>query len=78
MLLLFSVPISFSIVIASLVTIITIMPADMAIFTAAQKMVTGIDSFSLLAVPFFILAGILMNNGGIAYRLVNFAKVLVG
>ncbi|MGG3235735.1 TRAP transporter large permease [Priestia flexa] len=78
LLLLFSVPISFSIVIASLVTIITIMPADMAIFTAAQKMVTGIDSFSLLAVPFFILAGILMNNGGIAYRLVNFAKVLVG
>lgn len=78
LLLLFSVPISFSIVIASLVTIITIMPMDMAIFTAAQKMVTGIDSFSLLAVPFFILAGILMNNGGIAYRLVNFAKVLVG
>ncbi|MDT2047793.1 TRAP transporter large permease [Bacillus sp. 1780r2a1] len=78
LLLLFSVPISFSIVIASLVTIITIMPVDMAIFTAAQKMVTGIDSFSLLAVPFFILAGILMNNGGIAYRLVNFAKVLVG
>ena len=50
----------------------------MAIFTAAQKLVTGIDNFSLLAVPFFILAGILMTNGGIAERLVNFAKVLVG
>lgn len=50
----------------------------MAIFTAGQKLVTGIDNFSLLSVPFFILAGILMTNGGIAERLVNFAKVLVG
>lgn len=78
LLLLLSVPISFSIVIASLITMLTIMPWDAAIFISAQKMVTGLDSFSLLAVPFFILAGILMNNGGIAFRLVNFAKVLVG
>ncbi|TWT01756.1 TRAP transporter large permease [Planomicrobium sp. CPCC 101079] len=77
-LLIISVPISISIVIASLVTILTILPMDMAIFTASQKIVTGLDSFTLLAVPFFILAGILMNNGGVAVRLINFAKVLVG
>lgn len=77
-LLLLSVPISISIVISSVVAILAFLPYDLAIFTAAQKLVTGIDSFSLLAVPFFILSGILMNNGGIAERLVNFAKVLVG
>ncbi len=73
-----SVPISVSIVIASIAAILTVMPLDMAIFTSAQKIVTGLDSFTLLAVPFFILSGILMNNGGIAERLINFAKVLVG
>jgi len=78
LMLILSVPISVSIVIASAVTILLLLPFDMAIFTSAQKLVTGIDSFSLLAVPFFILSGILMNNGGIAERLVNFAKVLVG
>ncbi|KZM55136.1 TRAP transporter large permease [Aeribacillus pallidus] len=78
LMLILSVPISVSIVIASAVTILLLLPFDMAIFTSAQKLVTGIDSFSLLAVPFFILSGILMNNGGIVERLVNFAKVLVG
>jgi tripartite ATP-independent transporter DctM subunit len=73
-----SVPISVSIVIASIAAILTVIPMDMAIFTSAQKIVTGLDSFTLLAVPFFILSGILMNNGGIAERLINFAKVLVG
>ena len=78
LLLVLSVPISISIAIASIATILTQLPYDMAIFTAAQKLVTGIDNFSLLAVPFFILAGILMTNGGVAERLVNFAKILVG
>ena len=39
---------------------------------------SGVESFSLLAVALFILAGNIMNNGGIARRLINFAKVLVG
>lgn len=78
LLLVFSVPISIAIGIASIATILTQLPFDMSIFTSAQKLVTGIDNFSLLAVPFFILAGILMTNGGIAERLVNFAKILVG
>ena len=46
--------------------------------TIAQRMATGIDSFALLAIPFFILAGQLMNSGGIARRLIDFARVLVG
>jgi TRAP-type C4-dicarboxylate transport system permease large subunit len=41
-------------------------------------MVSGIDSFPLLAVPFFILAGNLMNNAGITTRIYNFALALVG
>lgn len=78
LMLVISVPISVSIIIASLAAILIVLPLDMAIFTASQKLVTGLDSFTLLAVPFFILAGILMNNGGVAERLINFAKVLVG
>lgn len=52
-------------------------PAN-ALQTSAQRMFTGINSFTLLAIPFFILAGVIMNNGGIAMRLVNLAKVLTG
>jgi len=52
---------------------------SLATFTAlAQRMATGLDSFTLLAIPFFILAGQLMNRGGIAIRLIAFAKVMVG
>ena len=72
------IPISVATGIASFIAAIMIVPFDVAIFTAAQKMVTGIDSFSLLAVIFFILSGIIMNNGGIALRLVNLAKLLGG
>jgi tripartite ATP-independent transporter DctM subunit len=49
-----------------------------AITTVAQQMATGINSFALLAIPFFILSGLLMGHGGIARRLIDFAKVLVG
>lgn len=72
------VPISVATGIASFIAAIMIVPFDVAIFTAAQKMVTGIDSFSLLAVIFFILSGIIMNNGGIALRLINLAKLMGG
>jgi len=44
----------------------------------AQRMFTGIDSFPLMAVPFFVLAGELMNRGGTTRRLIDFANVLVG
>jgi tripartite ATP-independent transporter DctM subunit len=52
---------------------------DLPVFVAvAHKIATGIDSFSLLAIPFFILSGLLMGHGGIARRLIDFANVLVG
>ncbi|TCS43724.1 TRAP transporter large permease [Reinekea marinisedimentorum] len=73
-----SVPIAIAIAMSSLVIMFTILPFDVAVMTAGQKIVTGVDSFSLLAIPFFILAGNIMNRGGIATRLVNFAKLLVG
>ncbi len=45
---------------------------------SAQRMFSGIDSFALLAIPFFVLAGNIMNQGGIALRLINLAKALAG
>jgi len=76
-LLLLNVPIAFAIGVSSLLTIFTIggMPEFL---TIAYKIATGIDSFALLAIPFFILAGQLMGQGGIARRLIDFANVLVG
>lgn len=72
------VPISFAIGISSLLTIMLAIPFDAAIAVISQKMASGLDSFSLLAIPFFILAGNIMNRGGIALRLIEFAKVLGG
>ena len=73
-----SVPVSISLIVSSLITVSTALPLDLGTFVACQKMVAGVDSFSLLAVPFFILTGVLMNTGGIAQRLINLAKCLVG
>ena len=78
MLLAFSVPVSFSIISAALVTIIMFLSPGFGMFISAQKLVGGIDSFSLLAVPFFILAGLLMSSGGIAKRLINLALLFLG
>ncbi len=71
-------PISISIGAASTIAMLFILPAANAMTTSSQKIFTGINSFSLLAIPFFILAGNIMNNGGIAIRLVNCAKVISG
>ena len=49
-----------------------------ATYTVALKMANGIDSFTLLAIPFFILSGLLMGQGGIARRLIDFAGATVG
>lgn len=73
-----SVPVSFSIGIATVATILISMPFDNTMFVTAQKMITALDSFALLTLPFFILAGNIMNRGGIAMRLINFALVLAG
>ena len=50
----------------------------MMLQTGAQRTFTGISVFTLIAIPFFILAGNIMNRGGIAIRLMNFARLLVG
>ncbi|OIQ28006.1 MAG: hypothetical protein BM562_13620 [Alphaproteobacteria bacterium MedPE-SWcel] len=72
------VPIAFSIGIATTATFLLFMGVDQSLFIVAQQMASGLDSFTLLAIPFFILAGNIMNRGGIAMRLINFAKVLGG
>ncbi|MBC8374631.1 MAG: TRAP transporter large permease [FCB group bacterium] len=73
-----NVPIAFSIGLSTMFTMLFTIPIGPAITTIAQRMATGIDSFALLAIPFFILSGQLMGRGGIARRLIDFAKVLVG
>ena len=71
-------PIAWSIIISALFTLLVSVPFLPALTTVSQRMATGLDSFALLAIPFFILAGELMNRGGVAQRLVSFAKALVG
>lgn len=71
-------PIGISIGMSSALAMITILPFEAGVITSAQKMFTGVNSFSLLAIPFFILAGNIMNNGGIAIRLVNCARLVSG
>lgn len=72
------VPISAGIGIASIVTALFSIPADIFAITAAQRCFSGIDSFSLLALPLFMLGGNIMNKGGIAKRLVRLARLGVG
>lgn len=72
------VPIAYSIGISALVAILPSMPLDVSVVTAAQRTFVGMSSFSLTAIPFFILAGNLMNQGGIAKRLVDFVMALLG
>lgn len=78
LLLALSVPVSFSIISSALLTLTMFLTPKFGVFISAQKMVTGIDSFTLLAVPFFLLAGLLMSNGGIAKRLINLAMLVLG
>lgn len=77
-LLLIGVPISYSIGISALVAILQTVPLDVSVVTAAQRTFVGMSKFSLTAIPFFILAGNLMNQGGIAKRLVDFVNAILG
>jgi len=72
------VPISYSIAISSLAAILQTVPLDVSVLTAAQRTFVGMSKFSLTAIPFFILAGNLMNQGGIAKRLVDFVLAILG
>ncbi|MBX2818521.1 MAG: TRAP transporter large permease, partial [Rhodothermaceae bacterium] len=72
------VPIAYSIGVATVVTMLAGMQPAPALTTMSQRMATGLNSFALLAIPFFILAGQLMNSGGLARRLIDFAKAILG
>ena len=77
-LLLLGVPIAYSIGLATLATLLASMGHMPALATQAQRIATGLDSFALLAIPFFILAGQIMNRGGMARRLIDFARSILG
>ncbi len=70
------VPIAFSLGIASVATLE--IASNLPLTLAAQRLFTGTDSFPLMAIPFFMLAGELMESGGISRRLFDFAHALVG
>lgn len=73
---LFGVPLGFSVAIATIIAFIIF--TDTPLTLIAQSCVTGIDSFSFIAIPLFIMAGVLMSKGGIARRIVDTFYVLVG
>ncbi len=77
-LLILGVPICISIAISSLAAGAVALDFDMMLTTGAQRTFTGISVFTLIAIPFFILAGNIMNQGGIALRLMNLARLCVG
>ena len=72
------VPIAIALGISSICAILPVMDTSVAVLTGAQRIFSGISVFSLLAIPFFILAGNIMNKGGIAVRLINLAKLVTG
>lgn len=79
LLLFYGVPVSFCIGIATLLALFNVTPdVTTALVVSAQRMTSSLDSFTLVAIPLFILAGSMMNTGGIALRLIDFAKVIVG
>ncbi len=72
------IPISYAIGISALAAILQTVPLDVSVLTAAQRTFVGMSKFSLTAIPFFVLAGNLMNQGGIAKRLVDFVLAVLG
>ncbi len=76
--LLAGVPIAIALAVSSICAILPILEFEPAVLTGAQRIFSGISVFNLIAIPFFILAGNIMNKGGIAIRLINFAKIFTG
>lgn len=72
------VPIAYAIGLAAVAALAATLDTASAVTVVSQRLATGLDSFALLAIPFFILSGQLMNRGGIARRLIDLAKVIVG
>src|SRR5690625_3688724 len=72
------VPVGWALGVAGILVLFTGLDPAVALTTYGQQFMVSLDSFTLLAIPFFILAGQIMNRGGIAHRLINFAKSLIG
>lgn len=77
-LLILGVPIAISLGISSIAAILQTISLDVTVITGAQRIFSGMSNFTLIAIPFFILAGNIMNQGGIAEKLVNFALSIFG
>ena len=71
-----SVPIGYSLAIATIICFRFF--TNIPLLVVAQTCITGVDSFPMLAIPFFILAGIIMSKGGVAKRLVTLAQTCLG
>ena len=78
LLLFFGIPISIAISLSAMGAILPVMPLDITVITAAQRIFAGTSSFTLIAIPMFVLAGNIMNQGGIAKRIVGFVEALLG
>ncbi|MCF2627115.1 MAG: TRAP transporter large permease [Fusobacterium mortiferum] len=76
--LLLGFPIAISIGLSSILAILPSLVFENTLVTGAQRIFSGISSFTLIAIPFFVLAGNIMNQGGIAKKLVAFAQSLTG
>lgn len=72
------VPVAYSIGTSGILTMLVSIDSIPAFTTYAMRMASGLDSFALLAIPFFVVAGNIMNTGGIAQRLIDLARVMVG
>jgi len=75
-LLLMNAPVAVAIAVSSMLAILA--NGGDAAYTVAQRMANGVDSFPLLAIPFFVFSGYLMGRGGLARRLIDFAAIVVG
>ena len=75
-LVLLGIPIAFALGISSIFALVYV--GDYSLMVVVQRMFTAVDSFSLMAIPFFMFSGGLMESGGISKRIVNFANALVG
>ena len=76
--LLAGVPIAVALAVSSICAILPVLDTGAAVLTGAQRIFSGISVFSLLAIPFFVLAGSLMEYAGISKRLVEFFERIVG
>jgi len=78
LLLLLRLPVAFCIGLSALSAMLCSLPFEPSVMTIAQRTATGVTSFTLLAIPLFVLAGRLISSGGMAMRLIDFARVSVG